>query len=298
MSAPKAHLGRCGGYGGLLLLLVLLLSPRVGASSGQEEVPRQAMPPAAGASEPPLTEIYRVGPEDVLEILLANDPEVPREYRVSSGGYIFFPYVGNIAVAGKTTSEIEDQLKRLLRNGFFENPELVVAVKEYRSHRVYLLGDMGTTGPFILKRERVPLIEILASAGVRPTARRVTLTRWSEGRPVTLTISLDAPEKYTMLVQSGDVVEVHSSREYIFITGEIRTPQAIEYTPGLTLSQAIIHAGGPTEFAKRSKVQIRRRRADGTIEILRADLDRILRGQSPDVELKPGDTVLIPRRFF
>ncbi len=256
------------------------------------------MPPAAGASEPPLTEIYRVGPEDVLEILLANDPEVPREYRVSSGGYIFFPYVGNIAVAGKTTSEIEDQLKRLLRNGFFENPELVVAVKEYRSHRVYLLGDMGTTGPFILKRERVPLIEILASAGVRPTARRVTLTRWSEGRPVTLTISLDAPEKYTMLVQSGDVVEVHSSREYIFITGEIRTPQAIEYTPGLTLSQAIIHAGGPTEFAKRSKVQIRRRRADGTIEILRADLDRILRGQSPDVELKPGDTVLIPRRFF
>lgn len=249
-------------------------------------------------SESRLTEIYLVGPEDVLEITLANDPELPREYRVSSGGHIFFPYLGSVSVAGKTTAEIEEELRRLLRNGYFENPELTVAVKEYRSHVIYLLGDVGAVGPFILRRERVPLIEVLARAGVRPTARRVTLTRWSEGRPTTLTVDLTTLEKYTTLVAPGDILEVQSPREYVFLTGEVRTPQAIEYTPGLTLSQAIIHAGGPSEFAKRSKIQIKRRRADGSVEILRADLDKIIRGHSPDVELKPNDTVFVPRRFW
>jgi len=248
--------------------------------------------------EPALTEIYRVGPEDVLEITLANDPELPREYRVSSDGHIFFPYLGSVPVAGKTIAEIEDELRRLLRNGYLENPHLTVAVKEYRSHYVYVLGDVGATGPMILTRERVPLIEILARAGVRPTARRVTLTRWSQGRPTTLLIDLATPEKYTTLVAHGDILEVQALREYVFITGEVRTPQALEYAPGLTLSQAIIHAGGPSEFAKRSKIQIKRRRPDGTVEVLYANLDKIVRGHSPDVDLKPNDTIFVPRRFW
>lgn len=146
--------------------------------------------------------------------------------------------------------------------------------------------------------ERVPLIEILARAGVRPTARRVTLTRWQDGRPTTVVVDLTTPEKYTTLVAPGDILEVQSPREYVFITGEVRTPQAIEYVPGLTLSQAIIHAGGPSEFAKRSRVQIKRRRADGRVEVFQANLDKIIRGQAPDVELHPNDTVYVPRRFW
>lgn len=294
MFARELEGQHCRGALTALGVLLLLAAQPLSAPPHQEAAPRAS----AEVPESQLTEIYRVGPEDVLEITLANDPELPREYRVSSGGHIFFPYLGNVQVAGKTTAEIEEELRRLLRNGYFENPELTVAVKEYHSHTVYLLGDVGTVGPFVLRRERVPLIEILARAGVRPTARRVTLTRWNEGRPMTLLVDLAAPEKYTTLVAPGDIIEIQSPREYVFVTGEVRTPQAIEYAPGLTLSQAIIHAGGPNEFAKRGKIQIKRRRADGGVEILRADLDKIIRGQNPDMELKPNDTVFVPRRFW
>jgi len=280
------------------MFLFAIWSDAFGAPRRQEAAPRQAPSGSAEGTERRLTEIYRVGPEDVLEITLANDPELPREYRISSSGHIFFPYLGSVAVAGKTTAEIERELHQLLQNGYFENPELTVAVKEYRSHYVYLLGDVGAVGPMILTRERVPLIEILARAGVRPTARRVTLTRWQDGRPTTVVVDLTTPEKYTTLVAPGDILEVQSPREYVFITGEVRTPQAIEYVPGLTLSQAIIHAGGPSEFAKRSRVQIKRRRADGRVEVFQANLDKIIRGQAPDVELHPNDTVYVPRRFW
>lgn len=298
--ARRSERRRCGRALAFLgALLLLAAQPHAFSAPLPQEAARRKLTAASvDVPESRLAEIYRVGPEDVLEITLANDPELPREYRVSSGGHIFFPYVGSVPVAGKTTAQIEEELRQLLRNGYFEDPELTVAVKEYRSHTVYLLGDVGTVGPIVLTRERVPLIEILARAGVRSTARRVTLTRWSEGHLVTLLIDLSAPEKYTTLVAPGDILEVHSPKEYVFITGEVRTPQAIEYTPGLTLSQAIIHAGGPSEFAKRSKIQIKRRRADGGIEILRADFDEIIRGQRPDVELKPNDTVFVPRRFW
>lgn len=250
------------------------------------------------ASSPP-TRIYRVGPEDTLEIRLLNDPEAQPEYRVSPGGYIFFPYIGNVHVAGKTTTEIEEELKRLLKNGYFENPEVIVAVKEYKSHYVYLLGETGG-GQIVLKREQVPLIEILAQAGVRPSVRRVIITRLGDesGQPSTLVVNLNSPEKYSVMVQHGDIIEVEALVERVFITGEVRQPTAQEYTPGLTLSQAIIQAGGPTEFAKRSKIEIKRKAPDGTVTVLRADFDKILRGESPDIELRPGDLIYVHRRFF
>lgn len=271
--------------------------PLISRSIAQQQASSAGEPRPQPASA--LTRIYRVGPEDALEIRLLNDPEAQPDYRVSPGGYIFFPYIGNVHVAGKTTSEIEEELKRLLKSGYFENPEVIVAVKEYKSHYVYLLGETGG-GQIVLKREQVPLIEILAQAGVRPSVRRVIITRLGDesGQPSTLTVNLNSPEKYSVMVQHGDIIEVEALVERVFITGEVRQPTAQEYTPGLTLSQAIIQAGGPTEFAKRSKIEIKRKAPDGTVTVLRADFDKILRGESPDIELQPGDLIYVHRRFF
>ena len=270
--------------------------PLVSRSIARQQASSASETRSQPASAP--TRIYRIGPEDALEIRLLNDPEAQPDYRVSPGGYIFFPYIGNVHVAGKTTNEIEEELKRLLKNGYFENPEVIVAVKEYKSHYVYLLGETGG-GQIVLKREQVPLIEILAQAGVRPSVRRVIITRLGElGQPSTLTVNLNSPEKYSVMVQHGDIIEVETLVERVFITGEVRQPTAQDYTPGLTLSQAIIQAGGPTEFAKRSKIEIKRKAPDGTITVLRADFDKILRGQSPDIELQPGDLIYVHRRFF
>jgi len=261
-------------------------------------------PPATASQEKaqtvsaPLTQIYRVGPEDVLEIRLFNDPESFKspDYRVSSSGYIFFSYVGNVHVSGKTTTKIEEELKRLLKNGYFENHEVDVAVKEYKSHIIYLLGE--ATGQLVLKREQVPLIEILAQLGVRQAATRAIITRLVNGQMTTLTVDLRSSERHTTLIQHGDIIELQAIVEQVFLTGEIRTTRPIDYVPGLTLSQAIIIAGGTSEFAKRSKIEIRRKLPDGKTEVIRADFDKIIRGKSPDIELKPGDTIYVPRRFL
>ncbi len=292
------RLGRC--LGGILVLAAI--TPR-GGTTGAACPPRRlviASPAGVQTQSPsPLARIYRVGPEDTLEIRLLNDPDTQPDYRVSPGGYIFFPYIGNIHVAGKTTNEIEDELKQRLKDGYFENPEVIVAVKEFKSHYVYLLGE-GARGQIVLKREQVPLIEILAQAGVRPSVQRVTITRLGDdsAQPSTLVVNLNSPQKYSVMVQHGDIIEVETLVERVFITGEVRQPTAQEYTPGMTLSQAIIQAGGPTEFAKRSKIEIKRKAPDGSVTVLRADFDKILRGQSPDIELRPGDLIYVHRRLF
>jgi protein involved in polysaccharide export with SLBB domain len=161
-----------------------------------------------------------------------------------------------------------------------------------------LLGE-SANNQVVLKHERELLFEILVKSGVRQSARRVVITRMVDGQPTMVQVDLTTNEKYTTLVQHGDIIEVQAaSSDKVFLTGEVKTIGTIEYTTGLTLSQAIILAGGTSEFAKRSKIEVRRKSSTGKPEIIKANLDNIIRGKDPDIELKPNDTIYVPRRFL
>ena len=81
-----------------------------------------------------------------------------------------------------------------------------------------------------------------------------------------------------------------------FVTGEVASPGQYEMSRGITLMQAITQAGGLGKFASQA-IEVHRE-VEGEKTILDFDLSHIRKGKIPDPPIKPGDVVIVRRRFF
>lgn len=92
------------------------------------------------------------------------------------------------------------------------------------------------------------------------------------------------------------------TRGKIYIVGPVRIPgpQDIPSDEVLTLSKAIMHAGGFGDFADRRNVKITRKSAhgEGDKQTIIRDVGEIFdKGKvENDIELQPGDIILVPER--
>jgi len=89
----------------------------------------------------------------------------------------------------------------------------------------------------------------------------------------------------------------------IYIWGQVRVEGALDLqvNENLTVSQAIMRAGGFADFANKSKVKVVRAKADanGEKQTFELDLQQILeQGKTDkDIVLQPGDLVIVPSRL-
>jgi polysaccharide export outer membrane protein len=126
-----------------------------------------------------------LGPGDVLQIsvyeagvsLFANSdtPLVsnvetgakPRQIppiRVDDDGYITFPYVGRIKVAGHTTTELQKLLEMALQSQS-EKPQVLVTQQRSLTNSVVVYGEIGQSGRQVLATNHESLIDVIAMAG-------------------------------------------------------------------------------------------------------------------------------------
>ena len=86
--------------------------------------------------------------------------------------------------------------------------------------------------------------------------------------------------------------------EQIRVVGEAAKPQSLPYRQKMTLLDVMIAVGGLTDFAAGNSATILRGGAGGTQYSVRLQ-DLIRRGDvSANVEMKPGDILIIPQSFF
>ena len=92
------------------------------------------------------------------------------------------------------------------------------------------------------------------------------------------------------------------SRGTVYVSGQVRTQGSIEIPAEerLTVSKAILKAGGFAEFSDSKKVKLVRNKADGKTETTIVDVDAILtKGQiEKDPVLQPDDRIIVPRKFI
>jgi protein involved in polysaccharide export with SLBB domain len=92
------------------------------------------------------------------------------------------------------------------------------------------------------------------------------------------------------------------SRGRVYITGQVRSQGPVEIPPDerLTISKAIIKAGGFADFANKKKVKLVRRGPGGTAQTQIIDVDAITsRGElDKDVELQADDNIIVPEKFI
>lgn len=265
-----------------------------------------AQAPPQPVSPPPVEATYTVGPEDVLNIAVYNEPDLTGRFTVDSDGALTFPLLGRVEVGGLTLRAIEEKLTRLLAEGYLVNPQVTVTVEQYRSQRVFVTGEVRSPGAYSLKGQ-MTLLEVLAQAGGTTTeaGSEVLIIRpkrqSSEAGPLSPGAPGDPSQDITrvrmqdvlsgnvreVVIRDGDTVYVPKAERF-YVTGHVRTPGSFVWEPGLTVQQAVAMAGGVTERGSLRRVRIFRIVGGKRTEI---------RPKLTDL-VQPNDTIEIPQRLF
>ncbi|HEV3468425.1 MAG TPA: tetratricopeptide repeat protein [Pyrinomonadaceae bacterium] len=261
--------------------------------------PRAASAPAGdGAAARPdadPTAVYRVGPGDVLDVRVAGGRQpLTTSYKVTPTGLLDHPLlVEPLRVEGLTTDQIAARLgAELKRRAPDSSPDIVVGVREYASHAIIVSGMVREAGTKILQREGVPLYVIIAHAQPLPGAGQALVRSHATGQHTA--VDLQDVGAMNMLVRPGDVITVRARPEqYFYIAGGVREPGQKRFTHGLTLTQAVLAAGGALQPGAR--VRVARQGADGRLSSNTYDLREIAAGRSPDPPVRPDDRIEVLR---
>lgn len=198
---------------------------------------------------------YRVAPYDVLSVTVWDHPEltIPAgEYRaaeqagnpVQADGFVFYPHVGVVQVAGKTVSEIRTVLTDRLRKVVM-NPQLDVRVAAFRGKRFQVTGEVVQPSTLPIMDVPVRVVDAIASAkGLTPNAwtRDVTLSRGGKVYALDLQALYDDGDvSQNWLLQDGDVLNVPSREQNkVFVLGEVKKPSSKVMAKGrMSLAEAI-----------------------------------------------------------
>lgn len=259
---------------------------------------RSAAKPGATSSGAALTDIYRIGEGDVLDIRLLNAPSRGSTlFTVVSGGLLDYPLVGDaIRVSGLTTDEVARRLATLIK--LYDHPKVIVNIREYASHNVIVTGLVNDPGTKVLRREAMPLYAVVAEAQPRADATTATIYRHGTSPIV---VQLSDAEATSTTILPGDIIKLSAPPpappappQYFYVGGQVGDPGQKSFHAGLTLTQGLLVAGGVTRFAG-SKVRVSRQGLDGRLTSTEYNLKQIESGKIPDPPLQAGDRVEVRR---
>lgn len=256
---------------------------------------------------------YTVGPADVISITVYGEPDLTKgAIRISGKGFISFPLIGRLKVAGLTPTEIENHIvKKLAEKQYLLDAHVDVTVSNFNSKQYFVLGEVGSPGSHPIQAKERIMDALTKVGGVREekASNNVMLIR---------TLNLDTPEEkklvidlnLTDLLKKGDQISniyLHDRDvlyfrpvEQFYILGQVRGPGAYNMPEDeLSLVEAIGMAGGFTRIASRNSTRIVRIE-DGVEKIIYVKVDEITDAGKKvnDVVIKPEDIIVVPESFF
>lgn len=206
---------------------------------------------------------YQVGVGDVLNIIVYDHPEltIPAGSErsaeesgtlVHSDGSIYYPYIGNIQVEGKTVEEIRRILTSRLST-YIADPQIEVSVAAFRSKKFYVSGAVENPGVQPITNVPITLLDAVSQAGgATDNANWHHLILNRDGEEITLSLYemlKNGDMTQNRLMRPGDVLHVSSAENQgIAIMGQVRNPgQILAGRERLTLTDALSRAGGVVE---------------------------------------------------
>jgi len=288
---------------------------------------------------------YIVGPGDVLTInfwtiavagaqTFEGFKQISYNIEVRPDGKISYMYGDDIPVSGKTVNEVQEILRKDLKN-YFRNPRLEVLVKEYKSKTASLFGQInvlptGTSGPgrYALTG-KTTMLDLISKAGGAITGRgdyssltgsvaagqqnvanadlkNVELVRKGKKYTINLYKAMfygDATQN--PIIDNGDIITVPALPYFadrIYVMGQVTTVGIYRLQDAPDLLAALALAGSITPLAVKSDIKVIRefRERGGNPLILSANYNDILkRGDlAQNIKLQAGDVVYVPRMLI
>ena len=271
---------------------------------------RRATTRFQAAQTGPVDENYRLGPGDLLVLILTGDVEQAHSLDVNREGFIVIPQVGQVHVANLTMGQLQDVLYARLgrvysgiRRGPGARTRFQVSLGRLRNIQVYVVGDVVRPGAYQISSAGTVLTALYSAGG--PTAngslRTVEVRRGNK-----LVDSIDVYDyllhginRSDIRLESGDVVFVPVHAGFVRVAGEVTRPAIYEVRKDETLRDVIGFAGGFGPAALRARVRIHRilppdaRGPGGGARVVVDVGPDQLSGSVPGLPMMPGDSVTV-----
>lgn len=142
------------------ILSLLLIFPVVAVAAGEG---------AGEVKQEPVSDSYKIGPGDVLNISVWKEEGMQLEVLVKPDGGITFPLAGEIQASGLTTKALSDVLVEKLKR-YIPHPNVTVSVIQSVSNKVYVIGKVNRPGEFIASGYMDVLQALTLAGGLTPYA--------------------------------------------------------------------------------------------------------------------------------
>jgi polysaccharide biosynthesis/export protein len=255
-------------------------------------------------------ESYVIGPEDMLQISVWGSAELSVSIPVRPDGMISVPLVGDVKADGLTPDQLKDFLEKEYLK-YIKAPNVSVVVTAINSFKVYIVGGGvstaglggGVSSGMITLRRSTTLLQLLAQIGSLQGADLKSAYVLRAGKKLQV--------NFMKLIENGDVTQdIDLKRDDVVfippdlenrikVVGAVKNPGMFLYVKGMTALDAVLSAGGFSEFASQNSVIIVRQEGSEVKNIL-VKLKDVIKGgdMSQNVSLKPGDIVNVKSGIF
>lgn len=266
-----------------------------------------ALATAAFAQNVPLLSTdVSVGPRDVLDIKVLEDPTMTGRVSVADDGQIILNVIGKVSVVGLSAAQIEAKLKAVLESSYITKATVSVQVVEFASKPISVVGAVvhpgriGATGSTTLIQAITEAGGLAAGHGQEIYVLRTARNGLSEQLAINIDdLMVRGNPDLNIPLAPNDLVNVPLDPPVtVYVMGEVMRPGKAMFRRSQqpTLLQAMAESGGPTDRAARTALV--KRVVNGKQTTIRVNYRDIIKGRKEDVILQDNDTVVVDAALF
>lgn len=148
---------------------------------------------------------YTIGQGDVLRVEVYGEPELALDLTVDSSGFVEYPFIGRLQAKGETVDSIKKKIVLLLKDGYFVNPQVTVAIEQYKPY--YIQGEVHSPGSYPYEIGMTIRRAIAVAGGLTERASKKKIYLTHANAEVSKQLKVDMDES----VLSGDVILIKES---------------------------------------------------------------------------------------
>jgi len=168
----------------------------------------------------PPEEGFRLGPEDVIDVVVFRSPDLTRsDIVIRPDGKVSLPLIGDVRAEGLTADELAKTITERYKE-YKDNPAVSVGVKAVNSYSIFVLGEVKAPGKLSLKSYATVLQAISIAGGFTEFAsenaiqvvRRI-VGEDGKSREMRIPVNYDSllsesGAEYNFILRSGDTIVV------------------------------------------------------------------------------------------
>ena len=255
---------------------------------------------------------YRIGPLDQVQVVVWEHPELtspmgqyqPAGQKVTTEGTLFYPYAGELKVAGLTAQELRLEITKRLSDKILNDPQVDVRVTGYHSRKAFVTGAVNKPGYVSFDENPMTLPDVIAEVGGFDERADPSFIQLRRGEK---TYNIDYVGAFKdnipidrILVKPGDQVFVPLRSETerdrkVYVLGEVLKSGIVRMDNYLSLAEALAASGGVNAVnAAAAGIYVIRNTAPDKIDIYQLNAKNAMALAMADrFEMNPRDIVYV-----